>query len=88
MGRAMTNSEVAKLCPQDNGQRTQVSHMRILARSHQLVWCGNAAEIRDEARNSQVLHRGTIDEMVEKAKELGLLRGGKLMKRLTLRRNS
>lgn len=70
-GRPLTNSEIAAR-PKDNGQRTQVSGMRGLKRSHQLVWSKDGAEIRDEARNSVVVYSGTFDECVAEAKRRGL----------------
>lgn len=72
----MTNSEImatestqakqARL-----GQATQVSKSTSLRKSHEIVWSGNNAEIRDAARNS-VVFRGTLNECQIEAQRLGL----------------
>lgn len=55
----------------DRGQRAQVSQSRLLARSHELVWCGDEAEIRDQA-TARVVFSGTYTEAVVHAKRIGL----------------
>lgn len=70
----LTNAEIAnqEAHLKNHGQREQVSQMIGLRKSHQLVWSGNAAEIRDTAANDKVIYSGTLAECEAEASRLGL----------------
>lgn len=73
-GNPLSNAEIAARWPKSRdeiGQRTQVSQMLILKRSHQLVWCGRLGEIRDS--RSTVIFSGSLSEAKIEAARLGLI---------------
>jgi hypothetical protein len=46
--------------------------MLMLKKSHQLVWSGTKGELRDSARNNQVVFSGTYRQCVREARRKGI----------------
>jgi hypothetical protein len=52
--------------------KTETQSVLMLKRAHQLVSVKNRAEIRDSARNNEVVFTGTYRQCVAEAKRRGL----------------